>query len=56
MEPGILEGHGIVVRDFDKVASCEKLLFMPPGPDEVRVKVEACGLCQVPFLAAIHNL
>eukprot|EP00747_Dinoflagellata_sp_TGD_P182168 gnl/TRDRNA2_/TRDRNA2_36286_c0_seq1.p1 gnl/TRDRNA2_/TRDRNA2_36286_c0~~gnl/TRDRNA2_/TRDRNA2_36286_c0_seq1.p1 ORF type:complete len:377 (-),score=73.19 gnl/TRDRNA2_/TRDRNA2_36286_c0_seq1:128-1258(-) len=39
-----LKGHGVVVREYNKLA-VEELTFLPPGPGEVRLKVHACGLC-----------
>lgn len=39
-----MKGFGCVCREQNKIA-VEQLVFMPPGPEEVRLAVHACGLC-----------
>jgi alcohol dehydrogenase, propanol-preferring len=38
-----------VVRSFDRPLEIEDLPIPEPGPEQVLVRIEACGLCHTDF-------
>lgn len=42
---GTVKGFGVVCREVGKIG-VEELTFLPPGRNELRLRVFACGLCQ----------
>ncbi len=41
-----------VVHDFHAPLTIEQVPFAPLGPDQIRVQIEACGLCHTDIHAA----
>jgi propanol-preferring alcohol dehydrogenase len=41
-----------VVHDFHAPLTIEQVPFSPLGPDQIRVQIEACGLCHTDIHAA----